>query len=63
MLDIRDITKKDKLFAFLDGLLWEATMELQRMRVQSLTKAVIAAEHLSDYDIGFSSLKSHERGV
>ena len=28
MLDIRDMTKKDKLFAFLDGLSWETVMEL-----------------------------------
>ena len=28
MLDIRDMMEKDKLFAFLDGLLWEAAIEL-----------------------------------
>ena len=63
MLDIRDMTEKDKLFHFLDGLSREAAMELQRRRVQSLTKAMIAAKRLSDYDISFSSLKSHGRGL
>ena len=33
MLDIRDMTEKDKLFHFLDGLSWDAAMELQRRRV------------------------------
>ena len=38
-------------------------MELQRKRVQSLTEAVTIVECLSDYDIGFSSLKSYGRGL
>ena len=62
MLNIKDMTEKDKLFHFLNGLSWEATMELQRRRVQSLTEVVNAAERLSDYDISFSSLKSHGGG-
>ena len=44
MLDIRDMTEKDKLFHFLNGLSWEAAMELQRRRVQSLMEAVTAVE-------------------
>ena len=62
MLDIRDMTEKDKLFAFLDSLLREVAMEFQRKRGQSLTEMVIAAKHLSNYDISFLSLKSHEKG-
>ena len=59
MLDIRDMTEKDKLFYFMDGLSREAAIELQRRRVQTLSDAVTAAERLSDYDIGFpTSMKS-----
>ena len=57
MLDIKDIT--EKLFSFLDSLLWEAAMELQWRRVQSLIEAVTANKHLSNYNIDFLSLKSH----
>ena len=53
MLDIRDMTEKDKLFYFLDGLSRDAAIELQRRRVQNLADAVTAAERLADYDIGF----------
>ena len=62
MLDIRDMTKKEKLFTFLDGLSWEAAMEVQRRRVQSLIEMVIVAKPLLDYDISFPSLKSHGGG-
>ena len=62
MLDIRDMTEKDKLFHFLDGLSREAAMELQRRRVQSLTEAVTTVERLLDYDISFPGLKSHGGG-
>ncbi len=63
MLDIRDMTEKDKLFAFVAGLSREAAMELQRRGVQSLTDAVTAAERLSDYDIGFPSAKVPKVGL
>ena len=33
MSDIRDITKKDKLFFFLDSLLHDVVMEFERRRV------------------------------
>ena len=58
MLDIHDMMEKDKL-SFLEDLLCNATMELQRRKVQNLTDAVIATEWLFDYDIGFpTSIKS-----
>ena len=59
MLDIRDITEKDKLFFFLDGLSHDATIGLQRKRIQNLVNAVTAVERLSNYNIGFpTSMKS-----
>ena len=45
--------EKDKLFYFIDDLSCDVAMELQRKRVQNLSKAVIVVERLSDYDIGF----------
>ena len=59
MLDIQDMIEKDKLFYFMDGLLRDAAIELQRRRVQNLTDAMIVVERLSDNDIGFpTSMKS-----
>ena len=59
MLDIYDITEKDKLFFFLDGLSRDTTMELQRRRVQNLANVLTTTEWLSNYDIGFpTSMKS-----
>ena len=63
MLDIRYMTKKDKLFAFLDGLSWDDATEFQMRRVQSLTEVVTVTERLLDYDISFLSLKSHKEGL
>ena len=51
MLDICDMTKKDKLFFFLDSLSCKVAMELQRRKVQNLANAIIAAEQLLEYDI------------
>ncbi|XP_070004507.1 uncharacterized protein [Nicotiana sylvestris] len=51
MLSIRDIGYKDKLFTFLEGLKPYARMELQRQRVDTLPKAIQAAECLGDYQI------------
>ncbi|XP_060673257.1 uncharacterized protein LOC125420382 [Ziziphus jujuba] len=49
MLDIRDMSEKDKLFYFLEGLKPWARTELQRQRVQDLASALGAAERLMDY--------------
>ncbi|KAH7846518.1 hypothetical protein Vadar_014884 [Vaccinium darrowii] len=49
MLDIKDMSEKDKLFFFLEGLKPWARIELQRQRVQDLTHAQAAAECLTDY--------------
>ncbi|CAL5413401.1 unnamed protein product [Camellia sinensis] len=49
MLDIKDMSEKDKLFFFLEGLKPWARVELQRQRVQDLAHAQAAAECLTDY--------------
>ena len=49
MLDIRDMSEKDKLFYFLDGLQPWAEAELQRRGVQDLASAQAAAETLVEY--------------
>ncbi|KAJ7944105.1 Retrotransposon protein, putative, Ty3-gypsy subclass [Quillaja saponaria] len=49
MLDIRDMSEKDKMFYFLEGLKPWARAELQRQRVQDLATAQAAAERLTDY--------------
>ncbi|XP_075092690.1 uncharacterized protein LOC107763230 [Nicotiana tabacum] len=51
MLNIRDMGDKDKLFAFIEGLKPHARMELQRQRVDTLPKAIQAAECLGDYQL------------
>ena len=49
MLDIPDMSEKDRLFYFLEGLKPWARTELQRQRVQDLASAQAAAERLTDY--------------
>lgn len=49
MLDIRDMSEKDKLFTFLEGLKPTARLELQRQRVVDLSSAMGAAERLMDF--------------
>ncbi|XP_057959750.1 uncharacterized protein LOC131152113 [Malania oleifera] len=49
MLDIRDMSKKDKLFYFLEGMKPWARIELHRQRVQNLSTAQATAECLTDY--------------
>lgn len=46
MLNIRDMSEKDKVFCFVEGLkTWDKT-KLYEQRVQSLSKAYAAAEWL-----------------
>ncbi|KAL0447603.1 UNVERIFIED_CONTAM: hypothetical protein Slati_1888200 [Sesamum latifolium] len=49
MLDIRDMSEKDKLFTFMEGLKPWARVELQRQRVTDLGSAMTAAERLIDF--------------
>ncbi|KAA0062982.1 uncharacterized protein E6C27_scaffold468G00790 [Cucumis melo var. makuwa] len=48
MLDIRDMSKKDKVFYFVEGLKPWARAKLYEQRVQDLTSAYAAAERLFD---------------
>ncbi|KAL0385887.1 UNVERIFIED_CONTAM: hypothetical protein Sradi_2983000 [Sesamum radiatum] len=49
MLDIRDMSEKDKLFTFIEGLKLWARLELQRQRVTDLGSAMTATERLTDF--------------
>ncbi|KAL0456008.1 UNVERIFIED_CONTAM: hypothetical protein Slati_0940000 [Sesamum latifolium] len=49
MLDIRDMSEKDKLFTFMEGLKPWARVELQRQRVTDLGSAMTEAERLIDF--------------
>ncbi|XP_028062320.1 uncharacterized protein LOC114265704 [Camellia sinensis] len=49
MLDIKDMSEKDKLFFFLEGLKSWAKVELQRQRVKDLAYAQAVAECLTNY--------------
>ncbi|KAL0453870.1 UNVERIFIED_CONTAM: hypothetical protein Slati_1365100 [Sesamum latifolium] len=49
MLDIRDMSEKDKLFTFMEGLKPWARVELQCQRVTDLGSAMTAAERLTDF--------------
>ncbi|KAL0457828.1 UNVERIFIED_CONTAM: hypothetical protein Slati_0410000 [Sesamum latifolium] len=49
MFDIRDMSEKDKLFTFMEGLKPWASVELQRQRVTDLGSAMTAAECLIDF--------------
>ncbi|XP_070048631.1 uncharacterized protein [Nicotiana tomentosiformis] len=51
MFNIRDMGDKYKLFTFLEGLKPYAHMELQRQRVDMLSKAIQATECLGDYQV------------
>ena len=50
MLDIRDMSEKDKMFYFLEGLKSWARTELQRQKVQDVATAIAAVERLNDYN-------------
>ena len=49
MLDIKDMSKEDKLFYFLERLKPWARTKLQRQYVQHLATAQTATERLIDY--------------
>ncbi|CAL9084505.1 unnamed protein product [Musa textilis] len=49
MLDIEDMSEKDKLFSFLDGLKPWAQQELRRRNVTDVIGAIAVAERLTDF--------------
>lgn len=51
MLSIRDMGEKYKLFTFIEILKPYAPMELQRQRVDTVTKAIQEAKCLVDYQV------------
>lgn len=57
LLDITDMTEKDKFFFFMDGLQPWAEQELQRRGVLHLASALAAAERLVDVKAGEPSTK------
>ena len=58
MLDIRDMSEKDKMFYFLEGLKPWARTELQRQKVQDVATAMAAVERLNDYNDSSSKRKN-----
>ena len=49
MLDIQDMSEKDKLFSFLDGLKPWTQQELYRRNVADLIRAIAVAERFTDF--------------
>ena len=52
MLDIKNMSKEDKLFNSMSGMQWWAQTELRRQRVCDLPTAMDAADCLVDYKMG-----------
>lgn len=52
MLDIKDMTEKDRMYKFIFGLKDWAQRELLRQKLDTLSSAVSAAERLMDFSIG-----------
>ena len=60
MLDIYDILEKDKLFYFMDSLLHDVVIKLQRRKLQNLANVATTTKWLFYYDVGFlTSMKSN----
>ncbi|KAL0444519.1 UNVERIFIED_CONTAM: hypothetical protein Slati_2174600 [Sesamum latifolium] len=51
MVDIRDMSEKDKLFTFIEGLKLWARLELQHQRVTDLGLVIAAVECLTDFNL------------
>ncbi|KAL0440633.1 UNVERIFIED_CONTAM: hypothetical protein Sradi_0002200 [Sesamum radiatum] len=51
MLDMRDMSEKDKLFNFVVGLKYWAQIELRRQGVKDLPSAIVAADRLMDFKV------------
>ncbi|GMI94553.1 hypothetical protein HRI_003124600 [Hibiscus trionum] len=58
LLDIRDMSEKDKMFAFLEGLKQWARTEVMRHRPEDITAAMAAAKRLTDYNDNSTKRKS-----
>ncbi|KAA0061806.1 uncharacterized protein E6C27_scaffold89G00260 [Cucumis melo var. makuwa] len=60
MLDIRDMSKKDKVFCFVEGLKSWAEAKLYEQRVQDLTSAYAAVERLFDLTSDSQDVRRHQ---
>ncbi|TYK10090.1 reverse transcriptase [Cucumis melo var. makuwa] len=60
MLDIRDMSKKDKVFCFVEGLKPWAKTKLYEQRVQDLTLAYAAAKWLFDLISDSQDVRRHQ---
>ncbi|TYK09782.1 uncharacterized protein E5676_scaffold127G00720 [Cucumis melo var. makuwa] len=60
MLDIRDMSEKDKVFCFFEGLKPWARAKLYEQRVQELTSAYTAAERLFDLTSDSQDVRRHQ---
>ncbi|TYJ95701.1 uncharacterized protein E5676_scaffold726G00310 [Cucumis melo var. makuwa] len=60
MLDIHDMSEKDKVFCFVEGLKLWAKTKLYEQRVQDLTSAYAAAERLFDLIGDSQDVKRHQ---
>lgn len=50
MLDIRDMSKKDKIFCFVEGLKPWVKTKLYEQKIQDLASALTVVERLLDYN-------------
>ncbi|KAA0037094.1 reverse transcriptase [Cucumis melo var. makuwa] len=60
MLDIRDMSEKDKVFCFVEGLKPWARAKLYEQRVQDLTSAYAAAEWFFDLTSDSQNVRRHQ---
>ncbi|TYK22677.1 reverse transcriptase [Cucumis melo var. makuwa] len=60
MLDIRDVSEKDKVFWFVEGLKPWARAKLYKQRVQDLTLAYVVAEWLFDLTSDSQDVRRHQ---
>ncbi|KAA0047561.1 uncharacterized protein E6C27_scaffold115G00220 [Cucumis melo var. makuwa] len=60
MLDIRDMSEKDKVFCFVEGLKPWARAKLYEQRVQDLTSTYAAAERLFDLTSDSQDVRRHQ---
>ncbi|TYK08452.1 uncharacterized protein E5676_scaffold654G00680 [Cucumis melo var. makuwa] len=61
MLDIRDMSEKDKVFCFVEWLKPWARAKLYEQRVQNLTSAYAAAERLFDLTSDSQDVRRHQK--
>ncbi|KAA0041740.1 gag-asp_proteas domain-containing protein [Cucumis melo var. makuwa] len=60
MLDIRDMSEKDKVFCFVEGLKPWARAKLYEQRVQDLTSVYAAAKRLFDLTSDSQDVRRHQ---